>query len=87
MRVDQLLKKLCLIKTRNIAKTACDKNLVKINNKTAKASTIVKENDVIEFEIYGFKNIVKIKTIPIGNVSKTKAPAFYSLIERIKLDI
>ncbi len=87
MRIDQLLKKLCLIKTRNIAKNACDKNLVKINNKIAKASSLVKEGDVLEYEIYGFKNIIEINTIPKGNVSKVKAPEFYTIIERTKLDL
>ncbi|HPV14900.1 MAG TPA: S4 domain-containing protein, partial [Candidatus Cloacimonadota bacterium] len=42
MRIDLLLNKLCLTKTRSIAKTACDKGLVKLNGKPAKASAIVK---------------------------------------------
>ena len=87
MRIDQLLKKLCLIKTRNIAKNACDKNLVKVNNKLAKASTSVSEGDIIEYEIYGFKNVIKINSIPTGNVSKVKAPEYYTPIERTKLDL
>ncbi len=87
MRIDQLLKKLCLIKTRSIAKNACDKNLVKINNKIAKASSTINESDVIEYEIYGYRNVIKIETIPTGNVSKAKAPEFYTIIERTKLDL
>ena len=49
MRVDQLLNKLCLVKTRSIAKRACDSNLVKINGKNAKSSSKVSENDVLEY--------------------------------------
>ena len=87
MRVDQLLNKLCLVKTRSIAKKACDKNLVKINDKNAKASASVSDGDMIEYSLYGYKNLLKIIEVPKGNVSKTNAPKFYEFIEREKLDI
>lgn len=87
MRVDQLLNKLCLVKTRSIAKKACDKNLVKINGKTAKASANVSAGDEIEYSLYGYKNVLKIIEIPKGNVSKNNAPKFYEFLEREKLDL
>jgi len=87
MRVDQLLNKLCLVKTRSIIKKACDKNLVKINGKTAKASTSVSAGDEIEYSLYGYNNLIKIKEIPKGNVSKNIAPEFYEFLERKKLDL
>ncbi|OPX25958.1 MAG: RNA-binding protein [Candidatus Cloacimonas sp. 4484_143] len=86
MRVDQLLNKLCLIKTRSIAKKAADKNLIKINGKTAKASSNVLAGDVIEYELYGYYNKLEITDIPKGNVSKTSAPTFYKFCEREKLE-
>ncbi|MBT3168894.1 MAG: RNA-binding protein [Candidatus Cloacimonetes bacterium] len=87
MRVDQLLNKLCLVKTRTIAKKACDKNLVRINEKIAKASANICENDVIKFQLYGYKNKIKIIQIPKGNVSKNNATDFYKIMEREKLEI
>lgn len=87
MRVDKLLSKLCLIKTRSIVKNACDKKLVKINGKIAKASTMIIENDLIEFELYGYYNKIKIAEVPKGNVSKVKAPEFYEILERSKLKL
>lgn len=87
MRVDKLLSKLCLIKTRSIAKNACDKNLVKINGKIAKASSTIVDNDIIEYELYGYYNKIKITEVPKGNVSKVKAPEFYEILERYKLEI
>jgi ribosomal 50S subunit-recycling heat shock protein len=87
MRVDQLLNKLCLVKTRSIAKKACDKNLVKINSKMAKASANILDGDVIEYSLYGYKNLLKIIEVPKGNVSKTNAPKFYEFLEREKLEI
>ncbi len=48
-----LLNKLCLTKSRSIAKIACDKGLVSLNGKTAKASAEVKEGDIIQLNLYG----------------------------------
>lgn len=87
MRIDQLLKKLCLVKTRSIAKKACDKNLVKINDEIVKASTNVTDGDIIEYQLYGYFNKIKILEIPKGNVSKENASKFYEILEREKLDI
>ena len=87
MRVDKLLNKLCLVKTRSIAKNACDKKLIKINGKIAKASATIVDNDIIEYELYGYYNKVKISKVPIRNVSKAKAPEFYEILERGKLEI
>jgi len=87
MRVDQLLNKLCLVKTRSIAKKACDKNLVKINDKIAKASASVHDGDIIEYQLYGYFNKLRITTVPKGNVSKNSSPEFYEILEREKLKI
>jgi ribosomal 50S subunit-recycling heat shock protein len=86
MRVDQVLNKLCLIKTRSIAKKACDADLVKINGKIAKSSSKVIEDDVIEYCVFGNYYKIVIREIPKGNVAKTKAPEFYSLLEKYKED-
>jgi ribosome-associated heat shock protein Hsp15 len=87
MRIDQLLNKLCLIKTRSIAKKACDKNLVKINDKIAKSSSKVNEGDIVEFQIFGHFNKVMILEIPKGNVSKNNAPDFYKVLEKRNMKI
>ena len=87
MRIDQLLNKLCLVKSRSIAKKACDKNLVKINDKIAKSSSNVNAGDVIEYQLYGFQNKFRLLEIPQGNVSKNNAAGFYEMLERGKLEI
>jgi ribosome-associated heat shock protein Hsp15 len=87
MRIDQLLNKLCLVKTRSVAKKACDKNLVKLNGKAAKASANVIAGDEIEYSLYGYKNVLKILEIPTGNVSKNNAAKYYQFMEREKLDL
>ncbi len=87
MRIDKLLNKLCLVKTRSIAKKACDKNLVKLNGKIAKASSSVNDQDIIEYELFGYSTKLKIINIPKGNVSKAKAPEFYEIFKNEKMDL
>ncbi len=84
MRIDQLLNTLCLMKTRSMAKKACDSNLVKLNGKVSKASTIVSDGDEIEYSVFGWNTKLKIEKIPVGNVSKKTAPEYYTIIERFK---
>jgi ribosome-associated heat shock protein Hsp15 len=86
MRIDQLLNKLCLVKSRSIAKAACNQNLVKINGKTAKASSETKDHDLVEYSIYGYITTVRIIQIPQGNVSKKNAAEYYELVSRAKID-
>ncbi len=87
MRIDQLLNKLCLVKTRSIAKKACDKDLVKINDKIAKSSSNVNAGDIIEYQLYGFQSKFRILEIPLGNVSKNNAAGFYEMLGRKKLEV
>jgi ribosome-associated heat shock protein Hsp15 len=87
MRVDLLLNKLCLVKTRSIAKKACDKGLVKINDKNAKASATIADGDTIEFSIYGYYNKITIDKLPTGNVSKKTAPEYYNVLAREKIEM
>ena len=87
MRVDLLLNKLCLVKTRTIAKKACDKDLVKVNDKVAKSSSKINDGDEIEYQLYGYNNKIKITEIPKGNVSKNNALNFYEILEREKMEI
>jgi ribosomal 50S subunit-recycling heat shock protein len=82
MRLDLLLNKLCLTKTRSIAKNACDKNLVLIGGKPAKASTLVKAGDIIVFRLYGAEHEIRITKIPGGNVAKKDSTEYYEMLRR-----
>ncbi|MBW6513181.1 MAG: RNA-binding protein [Candidatus Syntrophosphaera sp.] len=82
MRIDLLLNKLCLTKTRSIAKTACDKGLVSINGKTAKASSEIRDGDIVHMKLYGFDHELRIDRVPTGNVAKKDATLYYTLLSR-----
>lgn len=85
MRIDILLNKLCLVKSRNIAKNLCDKDLVKINDEYVKASTGVNEGDIIEYSVYGYKTVIELLSVPKGNVAKKNSGEYYQIIRREKL--
>ncbi len=86
MRIDALLNKLCLTKTRSIAQKACQKSLVRLNGKVVKPSEKVFVADRIEFCLAGYTKIVDILQIPKGNVSKNNSVNFYTLIENRRDD-
>ena len=68
MRLDKYLKVSRLIKRRTVANDACDAGRVKINDKVAKASTDVREEDVIEIQ-FGNK-AVKVKVTDVRDTTK-----------------
>lgn len=86
MRLDLLLNKLCLTKTRSIAKKASDKGLLLVNGKQAKASQEIKAGDLIHMKLYGFAWQFRITAIPTGNVAKKDAGDYYELISREALE-
>ena len=63
MRLDKYLKVSRLIKRRTVANEACDAGRVLINDKPAKASTNVKEGDIITIQ-FGNKD-VKVQVLDV----------------------
>lgn len=68
MRLDKYLKVSRLIKRRTVANEACDAGRVLINDKVAKASSNVKEGDVITIA-FGNKE-VKVEVLSVQDVVK-----------------
>lgn len=80
MRLDKYLKVSRIIKRRTVAKDACENGRVSINGKIAKASTEVKENDIIEIT---FANrVLKGKVVNIlEHVRKEDAKDMYIILD------
>ncbi len=79
MRLDKYLKVSRIIKRRTVANEACDAGRVKINDKVAKASTKVKEGDVLEIT-FGNK-VVKARVLTIKDTSrKEEAKEMYEYL-------
>ncbi|EDS77213.1 RNA-binding protein S4 [Clostridium novyi A str. 4552] len=79
MRLDKYLKVSRIIKRRTIAKEACESGRVFINDKVAKPSTEVNENDIIEVKFAN--SALKAKVVNITHhVAKADAKTMYEII-------
>ena len=81
MRLDKFLKVSRLIKRRTVANEISDTGRVYVNGNIAKPAKTLKIGDIIKIE-YANKNVVvKVLTIPTGNVSIQQASELYEIIE------
>ena len=79
MRLDKFLKVSRIIKRRTVANEACDADRVMINGRSAKASTQVKEGDILEIA-FG-NNPLKVEVLSIKEtVKKDEAKEMYRVI-------
>lgn len=70
MRIDKYLKVSRLIKRRTVATEACNSGRITVNGKTAKASTDVKEGDVI---VIGFgEKQTKVRVLKLAEFIKAE---------------
>ncbi|WP_291651461.1 RNA-binding S4 domain-containing protein [Clostridium sp.] len=80
MRLDKYLKVSRIIKRRTVAKEVCEGGRVSINNKVAKASTVVKEGDIIEIQFANRSLKARIINI-VEHVKKENAKEMYEILE------
>lgn len=81
MRLDKFLKVSRLVKRRTVANEISDTGRVYVNGNIAKPAKTLKVGDIIKIE-YANKNVVvKVLTIPTGNVSIQQASELYEIIE------
>ena len=80
MSLDKYLKVSPLIKRRTIANEACDAGRVMLNGKIDRASTAVKEGDIIEIQMG--KSPLKAEILKISEIAtKDAATTYYRIIE------
>ncbi len=80
MRLDKYLKVSRLIKRRTIANEACDAGRISVNQKQARASYDVKENDIIEINL-GSKPL-KVKVLKVTeHALKDDAVLMYTVVD------
>ncbi len=80
-RIDVFLKHVCLLKSRSLAKTACERGYVRVQGKPAKPSTPVRPGDVIELDFPLFYRKIRVLGVPERQVSKKQAPQYYEVVE------
>lgn len=79
MRLDKFLKNARIIKRRTVAKEACDKGLVKVNGRDAKAGTEIQPEDQLTITISQPPlHIEVLRTLE--HVKKEEAETLYKVI-------
>jgi len=71
MRLDKFLKVSRIIKRRTVANEACDAGRVMVNDKPAKAGTVIKVGDTIEVS-FGTKPL-KVRVLSVQETVKKEA--------------
>ncbi len=80
MRIDKFLKNSRLIKRRTLAKDACEKGRVFINDKSAKPGTEVKAGDIINIKFGNGE--VRVRALNLTeHAPKDVAATMYEVIE------
>lgn len=80
MRIDKFLKNSRIIKRRQVAKEACENGRVTINDKLAKAGSLVEEGDVVVV-VFGTSTL-KVKVLSlIDGAKKDTATSMYEVID------
>ncbi len=86
MRLDKFLKVSRIIKRRALAKEVCDRQQIKINDRTAKAGTVVQPGDVLEI-LLG-QRLLKIRVTELREAVPAKQAAeLYELLESNRVEI
>ncbi|HSG29380.1 MAG TPA: S4 domain-containing protein [Candidatus Krumholzibacterium sp.] len=80
MRIDLLLKNLCLVKTRGMARKGLETGSVKLNGIETKPSREVSEGDVIEIRYPDRVLVIELTAIPAGQVSKSGRTGYFRII-------
>ena len=86
MRLDVLLKSLCLVKSRNLARKGCEGGFIKVNGRSAKPSREMKAGDVINISYPEKVVVVEITNIPKGQVSRKDRFEFFKVLREERRD-
>jgi ribosomal 50S subunit-recycling heat shock protein len=86
VRIDLLLKALCLTKTRSQAHKGCEAGGISINGRKAKASAEVRPGDVVEIRYPRAVTAVEILEIPAGQVSRKDRERYFRVIREARID-
>jgi ribosomal 50S subunit-recycling heat shock protein len=81
LRLDVFLNKVRLLRSRTLAKEACDRGKITVNGESAKASRCVHPGDRIRIDLAVRVIEVEVVEVPSGQVSRKDAHDLYRVIE------
>ncbi len=86
MRLDALLKSLCLVKTRSQGRKGCEAGRVKLNGLSSKPSRDVRAGDIIEIRFPDKDLVIEVSEVPLGQASRKQAGAYYRVVRETPRD-
>lgn len=82
MRLDKFLKCTQLIKRRSVAKESAEEEVIKVNGRTAKPALALKENDIIEIDMWNYYKKIEVLKIPtISSIPKAKLDEYIKILD------
>lgn len=81
MRIDLVLKYLCLVKSRSLAKALCEKDCVLLNGVPARSSTTVRPGDRVTVQFQRRVATVVLDQVPEKQLSKSTALTYYRSVD------
>ncbi|MCD6379610.1 hypothetical protein J7M07_04110 [bacterium] len=86
MRLDLLLKCLCLAKTRSEAAKGINNGKVRVGGKTVKPSKEIKNKDILQIRYPEKEIVIEIIEVPDKQVPRNKREQFYRIIKERDLN-
>lgn len=77
MRIDLVLKYLCIAKSRSFVKHMCERGAIEIGGKPVKSSATVSDGDRVTLHYPAKTVTIEIVSVPRKQLSKTQAPEHY----------
>lgn len=87
LRLDVFLNRVRLLKSRTLAKEACDRGKITVNGEPAKASRAVHPGDRVRIDLAVRVIEVEVLEVPAGQVSRKDARDLYRVIEDRREDV
>jgi len=81
MRIDLVLKYLCLVKSRSLAKSLCEQGRVLVGGHPARSSSTVRMGDRITVHFAHHALTFHLDDVPGKQLSKSDAPAYYHAVD------
>jgi ribosome-associated heat shock protein Hsp15 len=85
MRLDLLLKSLCLVKTRSQGKKGCEAGRIRVNGLNAKPSREMTTGDLVEIRYPGRELLVELLELPEGQVSRKDSERYYRVVRETRV--
>lgn len=87
LRLDVFLNKVRLLKSRTLAKEACDRGKITVNGEPAKGSRSVHPGDRVRIDLTVRVIEVEVVEVPAGQVSRKDARELYRVIEDRRVEL